>query len=87
MHHGYTIAGTAGGGASLVYAQVEAVRVPQGMPWWVPLGCAALACIPSVLAFVDKRLTERRTARLAARLRVDRPSIDRPDIPPGERPS
>jgi hypothetical protein len=59
MHHGYTIAGTGTAASAALVAQVETVRAPEGMPWWVPLACAAVGIVPSVLAFVSERLKER----------------------------
>lgn len=85
MHHGYTIAGTVTAGSAALVAQLETVRAPQGMPWWVPLACTLIGVVPSVLAFLDKRSERREKARESARFdlavdRLSRPSIDRPDI-------
>jgi hypothetical protein len=89
MHHGYAITGTVVGGSSALVAQVETVRPQSGMPWWVPLACALVGVVPSLLAFVDKRMEARQKRLADARFdatvhALARPSIDRPDIPAPE---
>lgn len=62
---------TVGGGASTLFA------VAAESPWWVPVLCGLITMIPTILAFIDRRL-----AASEARRAKDQQTSDPPRTTP-----